>query len=233
MGSAAAIVLKNYRGGKIAFVCAGSRQRARLVGCRSPQTCSRHTPQLPGNDLVLHGRLFDTDHRLNSRSSAASWRVWASGQCNSSREPPAFSSTLHRCRRRSARRHAGGHETARPGWRRRRGADALKPCLPASRMRAAARDRAHRNVVRPGPCLGRLSRGPIRHHLLQAALHLLSIHAHLVRLVEYRNTRFAASSLRGKMGWRNVYLAAPAPKASRSSRAAHRAGTARAALYAP
>ena len=46
---------------------------------------------------------------------------------------------------------------------------------------------------------------PIRRHLFQAALHPLSMHAHLASSVVITNARFSASPTMRKMGCRNVY----------------------------
>lgn len=110
----------------------------------------------------------------------------------------------YRCRCRRVRSHSCSHKPARPAGRRRLGANAVKPRLPASRMPAPTRQRAHRHVVRLCPRLGLLPRCPIRRHPPQAVLHLLSIHSP-PRLVDYRDTRFAASQPRRKMGSRNVH----------------------------
>src|SRR5260370_19536859 len=94
----------------------------------------------------------------------------------------------HRCRC-GTRRHAGGHEAARPGgWRGLR-ADAVEPRLPAPRMCAPASQRSRWHPVGLGPYLRLLARGTIRRHLLQAPFHLLSIHVHLVSFVDCRWNR--------------------------------------------
>ena len=81
-------------------------------------------------------------------------------------------------------RHPGGHETAGLGLGRGPGAYAIKPRLPAPRVRAPACQHPLGNIVGRSPHLALLARGPVRRHHLQASLHAFSIHVHLVSFVD-------------------------------------------------